>query len=320
MRRIFWSLLMLGGLSACDSSTPSQALGTIERDRITLSATSNEIIRSLPMTEGSAVKQGQLLVQLDNLSQTAIVARAKAEQAKAQAYLLRLSNGERSEDIASAQAEVNRAQARVVEMQKSYLRAQQLVKQQLASQSSLDSALAERDSAQAGLAAAQEGFAKLTAGARFEDVEQAKAALDAARAEVALQQHKLDELSIVATRDGILDSLPFNLGERVTNNAVVAVLLADRLPYARVYVPQSYRAKLQPGQALTVHVDGVDRSFSGVVRWLATEPAFTPYYALTENERSRLMYLAEVDLEAAAGALPSGLPAQVDLPEASQYE
>ncbi|HDY8081979.1 TPA: hypothetical protein RQL02_004964, partial [Vibrio vulnificus] len=43
------------------------------------------------------------------------------------------------------------------------------------------------------------------------------------------------------------------------------------------------------------------------------EASFTPYYALTEEERSRLMYLAEVDLTEAAHALPSGVPTQVDL-------
>ncbi|MDF5393591.1 hypothetical protein P3693_26615, partial [Vibrio parahaemolyticus] len=66
---------------------------------------------------------------------------------------------------------------------------------------------------------------------------------------------------------------------------------------------------------VNVHVDGVDQPYSGTVRWVATEPSFTPYFALTEEERSRLMYLAEVDLQDSAQSLPSGIPAQVDLVE-----
>ena len=42
----------------------------------------------------------------------------------------------------------------------------------------------------------------------------------------------------------------------------------------------------------------------------ATDPAFTPYYALNASDRARLVFLAEFDLEAGED-LPSGVPAQV---------
>ncbi|MCT7942772.1 HlyD family secretion protein [Shewanella holmiensis] len=300
-------------VSACSPSTPHQAIGTLERDRVTFTATANEIIRELPVVEGSLVTAGQVLVRLDTQNQQAILARAKANEAKAMAYLLKLTNGERPEDIAAAQANVAQAEALFVETQKSYRRQVELVARKLVSQSDLDSALASRDKAQAALNSAKEEFSKLTAGSRVEDIEQAKAELDANRAEVALQTQKLAELTIVATRDGILDNLPYNLGERVSTNSVVAVMLANRVPYARVYVPAPYRTQFTPGKQVTVHVDGVENSLTGRVRWVSHEASFTPYYALTENERARLMYLAEVDLEEAAAQLPSGVPAQVDL-------
>ncbi|GAG92015.1 unnamed protein product, partial [marine sediment metagenome] len=40
---------------------------------------------------------------------------------------------------------------------------------------------------------------------------------------------------------------------------------------------------------------------------------FTPYFALTEHDRSRLSYLAEVDVPDAS-SLPSGVPLEVDFP------
>lgn len=301
-------------LSACTPEAPPQALGTLERDRITFSATSNEIIRELPVAEGDTVKMGDVLVKLDTQIQSALLHQAEAQQAKAQASLSKLTNGERPEDIAVAQARVFKADALYKEAETTLRRKTELVDKRLISQSEADSALSARDSARAELASAREEFSKLTAGARVEDIEQAKAELAAAQANVALQQQKLNDLTIVATRDGVLDSLPYHLGERVATNAVVAIVQADRSPYARVYVPETHRAGFAVGQTVNVHVDGVEVTYEGKVRWIASEPSFTPYYALTEKERSRLMYLAEVDLPESAMHLPSGLPAQVDLP------
>ncbi|HDY7915625.1 TPA: HlyD family efflux transporter periplasmic adaptor subunit [Vibrio vulnificus] len=305
-----WALL---ALTACTTESTSQALGTLERDRVTFTATANEIIRELPVKEGQMVSQGDVLVKLDSKNQQAVLARALAEQSKAQAYLLKLTNGERPEDIASAQARVARAEAQLIEAQKTFKRKSELVAKKLISQSEKDTALAQRDSARAELDSANEEFSKLTAGSRPEDIEQAKAQLAATQADVVLQQQKLDELTIVATRDGILDNLPYNLGERVPVSGIVAVIQANRIPYARVYVPATYRVNFVPGKQVTVHVDGVSDPLQGTVRWVANEASFTPYYALTEEERSRLMYLAEVDLTEAALALPSGVPTQVDL-------
>lgn len=315
MKRIILGTFVITLLTACSKDDGQQALGTLKRDRVTFTTTSSEIIRALPIKEGSQVTEGEVLVQLDTKNQEAILARAVAEQAKADAYLLKLTNGERPEDIAAAQARVARAEAQLTEAQKNYQRKAELVRKKLISQSEKDTALAARDSARAELDSSQEEFSKLTAGSRPEDIEQAKAELMAAKADVALQQQKLAELTITATRDGLLDNLPFNLGERVPVNGIVAVIQASRVPYARVYVPATYRVNFIPGKAVQVHVDGVEKPLEGTVRWVATEPSFTPYFALTEEERSRLMYLAEVDLQDSAESLPSGIPAQVDLVE-----
>lgn len=318
MQAFIYGLLVLICLIGCTPAPSNLALGTLERDRITFTATANEIIRQLPIREGSRVAEGDILVKLDSKNQQAILAHAIAEQAKAQAYLLKLTNGERPEDIAAALAKVQLAKAQLVEAEKNYRRNAELVAKKLISQSEKDSAIATRDSAKAELNSSQEEFSKLTAGSRSEDIEQAKAQLEAAKADVVLQQQKLDELTIVATRDGILDNLPYNLGERVPTNSIVAVVQANNVPYARVYVPASHRISMVPNVKVDVMVDGIQEPFQGTVRWVSSEASFTPYYALTESERSRLMYLAEVDLEASAQALPSGMPAQVVMPEVAQ--
>jgi HlyD family secretion protein len=45
---------------------------------------------------------------------------------------------------------------------------------------------------------------------------------------------------------------------------------------------------------------------------VASEAAFTPYFALTERDRGHLAYLAEIDLVGeTARELPTGLPVEV---------
>ena len=49
------------------------------------------------------------------------------------------------------------------------------------------------------------------------------------------------------------------------------------------------------------------------VRWINHEAAFTPYFALTQRDRGRLAYLAEVEIESSdSAALPTGVPVEVE--------
>lgn len=312
--RIFLLLMTLGLTASCDEENEKLALGTLERNRVSHTATKNEVVVSLPVKPGSFVIKGTLLVQLDDTQQKALVAKAEAEVEQAKASLDKLSNGARPEEVAAASAKVFGAKAAVVESEAKYVRVQNLLKRKLASQAERDQALASRDSSRANLKSAQESLLVLTNGTRDEDLRFAQAHVDATMAYLASEQKKLKDLSIVATRDGILDSLPWNLGERVTQGAPLAVLLSGKAPFARVYVPEPYRVNLRVKQKLVVRVDGLERKIEGVLRWISTEPAFTPYYALNQEERSRLMYLAEIQLPETESQLPNGVPAQVELP------
>jgi len=228
--------------------------------------------------------------------------------------LEKLRHGAREEEVAAASANVAGARAALVESRANYERIQNLKKQKLVSQAEIDKARATRDANQARLRNAQEALLTLTNGTREEDLRAAEASLNAATATLASENKRLEDLSVVATRDGILDNLPWNLGERVTVGSPLAVLLAGDAPYARIYVPEPYRVKLKVGDKLIVHVDSIDKPITGHLRWIATEPAFTPYYALNQEERSRLMYRAEVQLPDSQAGLPNGIPAQVELP------
>ena len=67
---------------------------------------------------------------------------------------------------------------------------------------------------------------------------------------------------------------------------------------------------------LTVVLLGREEPFRGRIRFISAEATFTPYFALTEHDRSRLSYLAEIDLvEETASELPTGIPVEVRVGE-----
>ena len=218
----------------------------------------------------------------------------------------------RSEQLDAARAAVASAVASRLEAERQYARQAELAGKQLVARSSLDAARATRDRAQAQVAQAQAQLRELTQGTRSEQVEQAQAALANARS--ALEAVQLDQarLQVHAPRAGRVDALPFKVGAQPPAGATVASLLVGEAPYARIFVPEDRRVALRPGQPFLVHVQGRDGDLRASVRSIAHDPNFTPYYALTGDDASRLVYRAELVLtDPAAQVLPAGLPVQV---------
>ena len=301
-------------ITACSDSNEGVALGTLERERVIHPATTNEILIDLPVSAGRLVEKGQVIAKFDTELQQAIVAKAQAQLAQATAFLEKTLNGARPEEVAAASAKVAAANAAYTQSEANFRRAKTLVKDKLASQETLDSATAARDETFANLESAKQNLNELTNGSRVEDINSAKAQVQAAEAELKVQQKYLSDLTIKAMRAGRVGNLPWHVGERVTKGSPVVIIQANSAPYARVYIPEPYRAKLNQGMTLTVRVDGIDKNIQGKLTWIASEPAFTPFYALNQEERARLMYLAEVTLPTSENNLPTGVPAQVIMP------
>ena len=90
------------------------------------------------------------------------------------------------------------------------------------------------------------------------------------------------------------------------------ILLAGEQPYARVYVPESMRVQIKTGTRARIYVDGLENAIEGRVRWVASEAAFTPYFALTERDRGRLSFVAKIDIKEERERLPDGVPVEVE--------
>jgi HlyD family secretion protein len=301
------------GLAGCGNGDDA-LLGTLERDRVELVAEAQETILDVAVREGDAVRSGQLLLRLDPSSATARLEQARANALAAERRHAEYVAGTRKEQVAQARANVAGAAARAETESKEFERVEKLVAQQLLPASSLDRQRALRDSAAADERASRDRLAELVNGTRVEVVEQAAAALAAAQAQVAELELSVERHAVRAPRDGVVDALPYELGERPPKGAPVVVMLADGAPYARVFIPEPRRAAVGAGTPATVRIDGSDRAWRAEVRYVSSEAAFTPYYALNARDRGRLAYLAEVVLvEDDAATLPTGLPVEVML-------
>jgi HlyD family secretion protein len=307
-------LALLGSapfLTACSEPQQSVLVGTLERDRIELRAESNEPIVSRHVTDGQTVHAGQLVVQQDTTRLHAALQLHQADNEQAAARLAELIRGPRTELILEAEARLAAAQAQTLTDLNDYQRAREMFKRNLSSQTILDHAEGSWKSSAATEQAAQQELSALQNGTTFEELQQARAALHSAEAQVALATVDLQRSEIRAPVSGRVDKLLYLVGERPAAGATIAVLLAESRIYARVYVPEPLRAQVTPGVMLPVQVDGVAEPLSGEVRWVSADASFTPYFALTEFDRSRLSYLAEIELPPTAQELPSGLPLTV---------
>ncbi len=309
-------LSLCAGVVACQPQEPPSAFGTLERERVLLTAPATELLLTQAAQEGSKVKAGQVLLQLDPKLQQLKVDKANAEVQRAQAALDLLLQGNRAEQIAAAAARLAQAKFRLADSERQRQRARQLRAQKLVAQAELDAAELNSQLAQAQYADAAQQLQELQAGSRPEQVSQARFALQSAQQSLNVELKLLADLTLLASRDGVLEDLPYHIGERVPQGAVLAVIAADSAPYARVYLPETALAQFTPGQQVQLHVDGQTASFAGTVRKIATEASFTPYFALHQAERAQLMYVAEISLSADV-TLPTGLPVQVPLSQGS---
>ncbi|HDS1197835.1 TPA: HlyD family efflux transporter periplasmic adaptor subunit [Shewanella algae] len=300
-------------LQACGDNGESRAMGTLERDRIQLSAPVAEQIADIHVAEGDKVEAGQLLLQLDSRSAAARVAQRRAELAEAGARLDELQQGARVEERRAARAAIEAATAAATEARLRYQRTRELFVAKVLGQAELDAAIAERDHTKALVEQANEQWLQLENGTRSEQLAQAEARVAAAAAALKAEEKALDDLSLRAPLASEVDILPWKRGDRVAQGTQLVALLALDKPYARVYLPQTAISKLSRGDKLEVCVDGVEQPLKGTVRNIRSQPAFTPFYALNERDRARLMYLTDIDVEGAE-SLPSGLALEVRLP------
>ncbi len=307
------AVLFVVALGSGCTPPPPQLLGTLEWDRAAVLAEVSEPVIAIEAQEGQAVTAGQLLLKLDPRRSDAELAGAQAEVARLTAQLAELRHGVRAETIDAQRAQLQKAQSDAANAQRDRERAASLAPRNLIAKADLDRAENTARMANADLTSTRAQLQESLHGTRPEQLDQAQAALAQAQANAQLLQLRRDRLDVRAPRAGKVDALPYRLGDQPPVGATLASLLVGKAPFARVYVPESRRAALAPGQSFQIHIDGISQTYTGTLRSIRSDASFTPYYGLTGADASRLSYRAELVLQDDnAPALPAGLPCQAE--------
>ncbi|MCC7170682.1 MAG: HlyD family efflux transporter periplasmic adaptor subunit [Planctomycetes bacterium] len=261
------------------------------------------------------------------------IAQAEAEAERQRLLWQVMALGSRSEEVAEARHRVEAAQAAAELALKEYARIAELAQTEITAQQELDDARNRRDETEATAAAlaqrlallesglrkeevsaAEASFVKarayvdeLKAGARSEEIAAARAELEAANARVAFTTTKIDELTIHAPSDAVVQTLDLRSGDLVAANATVAILLLPQDTRIRVYVPEDRLGAVTLGQRASIRVDGIETPYAGRVTWISREAEFTPRNVQSRSERVTQVFAVRVSIDGDVAALKDGL-------------
>lgn len=269
-------------------------------------------VASRLLSEGERVTAGQLIAQLDDAEQQEELALRRAELAAAEAVLAELEAGSRPQEVAAAQAALRSAEAERERARLEFNRAQELRARDVIADRDFETAQALLAVAQARAVEASERLGLIQAGPRVETIQHARARREQARAMVALAATRLENTRLLSPLDGVVLSHNVEPGEFVSAGTPVATVADLAHVWVRAYINQTDLGRVQHGQKVTVRADTFpDKTYEGVVGFVAAEAEFTPKTVQTPKERVKLVFRIKVDVANPNDELKAGMPADV---------
>jgi multidrug resistance efflux pump len=273
--------------------------GTLEARTVNVGSLVGGRVTKTLIDEGMHVGAGQLLVTLETETIDRQLSEQRAAIAAAQAALAKAMAGPRPEEIAKAAAIARNAE---IERRR---------QESLYRYGIVAKAMAEDAATKAKTAA--DDLRILQKGTRKEDI-------DAARAEVEAQQRKLEtlmkqraETNVVSTVNGVVQSFGLHAGDIVAPNQTVAEILESSQLWVRVYVPETELGLIAVGQAVRVHIDTYpNETFAGRIASVSSQGEYTPRNVQTRAQRAEQVFAVKVLVDPNP-KLKAGMAASVDL-------
>ncbi len=274
-------------------------------------------VSEILVDEGDRVEAQDLLAVIDAAPVEDRARQAEAEIAAAQANLARLQNGNRSQDIAAAQARVDAAAAAVTEAQSDLARREPLVAAGAISRNQWEETRLAARTAEARLREARAGLSLQQAGARGEDIAAARAAVERAQAARAATSTDLGDTRLLAASEGTVVTRAVEPGSLLQPGQTVLTISIDRPLRVRAYVGEPDLSRIRPGMAVEVRADGNDKVYRGQIGFISPRAEFTPRTVETEDLRADLVYQVRITVSDPDDALRQGQPVTVTIPNAS---
>ena len=284
--------------------------GNIEATEVNVGFKISGRIVSLEVREGDWVEKGKVLATLDqeDLRQRYEVARATLKSA--QARLQKLLAGSRPEEVREAEAALRQAEHDFENRRAHYERVKVLYERGVVAKEVFDNAQAAFRVSGAAVDRASEVYRLVKEGPRKEDIEDAKAQVEQARASLKLAETQLGYSTLYAPLSGVVVVKSAEVGEIVNPGTSVLTLADVENVWLKAYIPETDLGKVKWGQEVIVTTDlRPQKEYRGRISFISSQAEFTPKNIQTEKERVTLVYRIKVDLPNPTRELKPGMPA-----------
>lgn len=289
--------------------------GTIEVTSVELSFKVPGRVRERLVDEGEIVKPGKLIARLEQDDFLHEVASRLAEVQAAQAALTELETGYRREEIAQAEAVLQRVRADAERIRTDFARQRELFRKEVISARDFDASRAAYEGSRASVREAEERAALLRKGPRKETIDQARARLRHTEAILDLARTRLGYTNLTSSVEGLVLSKNIEAGEQVAaGTPVITVGMLDEV-WLRAYINETdlYRVKQGQKASLTTDTYHGKKKYPGYVSFISSEAEFTPRNVQTEKERVKLVYRIKIVVHNPNRELKPGMPADAEI-------
>lgn len=230
--------------------------------------------------KGDRVKQGQVLVRLEDDEYKAQVQQGRGNLQNLEARLAEALNGSRPEEIHRANADVAQAKADLVNAKVQLDRIRKLVEERVEARQRLDDALARYDAAEARLHSLERTAQLVQIGPRKEVIDQIRGQIVQAKGMLSFYETQLSNTIITAPVTGTILERNVERGEFVTTGFVgdrgakgYVVSIADLNDLkVELDINQNDFAKLRMGTRGTITTDAYpDKKYDGVIDEISPE-------------------------------------------------
>lgn len=260
--------------------------------------------------EGDWVEKGKVLARLDDEDLRNRLELARATLVSARARLDKLLAGSRPEEIREAEAAVNQAKFDLDNKQIQYERMKILIEKKVIAQEAYDNAETALKVAKATLERATQAYLLVKEGPRKEDIEDARAQVEQARASLKLTETQLSYTAIYSPFSGVVLVKSAEVGEVVNPGTPVLTMADIENVWLRAYLPETDLGKVKWGLEVAVTTDlRPQKEYKGKISFISSQAEFTPKSIQTEKERVTLVYRIKIDIPNPKRELKPGMPA-----------
>jgi HlyD family secretion protein len=301
-------------LAGCSPRASNVFQGYVEGEYVYVASPLGGALTNLAVARGGSVTNGQLLFALERGSEADAVRQAEDNLSQARAQLDDLTKGRRPTEIASLEAQLDRAKANLKLAGDDLARREKLGSSDVISKEELDQARAQRDADQAQVDQLTADIETAKLGGREDAVRAAQAVVASQQAALDKAKWSFDQKQQFAPTNAVVQDTLFRQGEWVAAGNPVVVLLPPANLKVRFFVPETALAQIKTGENVSVTFDGAPHAYSAVVDYISTQAEFTPPVLYNRENRAKLVYMIEAKFSPAGAAdLRPGQPVNVEL-------